>query len=264
MAVTAPGSPRGHPRAAVGGWRWHLCGDTRPGDGHRAGVARTPALGDCWHGGGPCKEPPARPEGCRGCPHAMGSSSTGGSWCGQGSGGQGRAGTWEQGWRAPSSSHLGLFLLILLCSFSSSLTSSSSSPLHAILVSLLLSSSQISLSSSFGLPPASLAFSSSRPSHPSHHLLDLPLFSASCHHLLSHFLFSCHLLSTAEMARGHAVCHHNPYFRARGITLPSPAPSWPQHCPQLVLMSPGWDRAVSPAQATVAPTPVALHVLPSQ
>lgn len=159
-------------------------------------------------------------------------------------------------WSLPPHSSLLVFLILT--------SSSSSSPLHAILVSLLLSSSQISLSSSFGLPPASLAFSSSRPSHPSHHLLDLPLFSASCHHLLSHFLFSCHLLSTAEMARGHAVCHHNPYFRARGITLPSPAPSWPQHCPQLVLMSPGWDRAVSPAQATVAPTPVALHVLPSQ
>lgn len=159
-------------------------------------------------------------------------------------------------WSLPPHSSLLVFLILT--------SSSSSSPLHAILVSLLLSSSQISLSSSFGLPPASLAFSSSRPSHPSHHLLDLPLFSASCHHLLSHFLFSCHLLSTAEMARGHAVCHHNPYFRARGITLPSPAPSRPQHCPQLVLMSPGWDRAVAPAQATVAPTPVALHVLPSQ
>lgn len=142
----------------------------------------------------------------------------------------------------------------------------SSPPLHAILVSLLLSSSQISLCSSFGLPPAfsCLLLSSAFTSFSSSALLDLPLFSASCHHPLGHFSSPVSSLHP-EMAQGHAVCHHHPCFRpGGGVTVPSPAPSQPQHCPQLVLMSPGWDRAMPPAQATVAPTPAALHVLPSQ
>lgn len=214
-------------------------------------------------GAGPARSPQPGPKGAGGVPMPWGAAPQGGH-------GVVRA-VVARAELAPGNGAGEHPALLILVSFSSFF--SARFP-HLDLLLLLLSSSCYScqpppllisdLSSSFGLPPASLAFSSSRPSHPSHHLLDLPLFSASFHHLLSHFLFSCHLLSTAEMARGHAVCHHNPYFRARGITLPSPAPSWPQHCPQLVLMSPGWDRAVSPAQATVAPTPVALHVLPSQ
>lgn len=141
----------------------------------------------------------------------------------------------------------------------------SSPPLLAILVSLLLSSSQISLSSSFELPPASLL--SAFMSFSSSSLLDLPLFSSCPLVITSLTTFSSplqSLLSSPEMTWGHAVCHHHPHFRAGGGSLFPPAPSRPQHCPQLVLMSPGWDRAVPPAQATVAPTPAALHVLPSQ
>lgn len=148
-------------------------------------------------------------------------------------------------------------------------TQFSSSPHSSPLVFLILTFSfyllllfLLFLSSSFYLlsPLFFWAAFSSWPSHPypsSSSLLGLPLGLI----ITSLATSSSPLLSTPEMTWGHAVCHHQPRFRAGGVTVPSPTPSWPQLCPQLVLMSPGWDRAVSPAQP---PRPPPLHVLCSQ
>lgn len=127
--MAAPGSPWGHPRAAGEGG-----GGTRAGDGRRAGVARTSAFGDCWHWGGPARSPqPQRVPGVSPCP---GEQLQGGQACGQGRGGQSRAGN-------GAGEHPVLFLVSISSLFSTcfpylDLLFLSSPPLLAILILLLL------------------------------------------------------------------------------------------------------------------------------
>lgn len=98
--------------------------------------------------------------------------------------------------------------------------------------------------------------------------LDLLIFSSSCYscHPLPHLLLGCLplLLSSplfllafmpfSLIISPPCSLSPQPLFQGRGrVTLPSPGPSQPQHCPQLVLMSLGCDRAVPPAQATAPP-----------
>lgn len=250
MALAAPGdSPWGQPRAAAGRWRRHLGGDTRPRNGHRAGGAGTPALGDCWHWGGPCKEPPSQAQRVPGVSPSQGEQQLQRGGCPEGRAGVARAelAPWEWGWSTPVFSSCSLHLLILHL-FSSALPSllvfsscySCHPPPH--LIFFLLSS---------GLPPPSLVFSSPLGFHI---LLIFLIFPSSWphHHLPGPFLISAlqSLLSTPEVTWGHAVGDHSPFQGKRGSLFP---PQLPQHCPELVLMSPGWDRAVPPAQVTVAP-----------
>lgn len=79
MAVAAPGSPWGHPRAAAGGWRWHL--SETPGRAMATELGWPGALHSVTVGIG---VGPARHKGCQGCPIPRGAAPQGAVlWAGQ-------------------------------------------------------------------------------------------------------------------------------------------------------------------------------------
>lgn len=255
MAVAAPGSPRGHPRAAAGGWRWHP-----GGDGHGAGVARTSALGDCRCWGGPCESP--QPRRAPGVSPARGEQLRGGTmvWSGQWWPEQ----SWHlgMGWRALSSSHLGLFvspqfspLDFLILSFSSSCL--------LLLFLLFLSSSS---SSHLLLPPLFFLAASCFPclllssftSFSSHHLLFLTFPSSLLGLIITSqaAVSALHsVLCAPGMTRGHAGGHHNGYFRAGGGHSPLCSPQLATAVPTARVDVPGVGQGCVPSPGHRGPHP---------
>lgn len=203
-------------------------------------------------GVGPARssQPQPGPKGARGVPSPWGAAPQRGPACGQGSGGQSTAGTWDWGWRAPSASLPSLFicphpspLVFLILTFSSRLlfllflSSSSSSHFLSLLLGCLL----LLLSS----PLLLLAFTSFSSS-----LLDLSLFSSWLHHLLGPFL-----LSTPSSLPGDMQLVTTARFRAGGGHSSLSSPQLATALPRARVDVPGVGQDCAPSPGHRGPSP---------